>query len=167
MASTTAAGIQGAFQGIGGAVEGYFAWQGYGSMARGYGASADLFGRAAKLADENADITREATEIQLLQSERQIYKTISGQKADVAGAGFTASGTALDLLRDSTAQGELTMNLVARQGEINANAYELQAISFRAQQEMALAQEDAAESAGTGALIGGGIKALAGFAGLF
>lgn len=162
--ATSAADISGGIGGIGQAVGGVFAGMGYAAMKRGYGASADLFGRAAGLAEDNADLTREATGIKLLQGERQIYRVISGQQSDVAGAGFTASGSALDLLRDSTSQGELTMSLIERQGEIDANAYELQAISYRSQQQMALAQEDAAGIAEIGSYVGAGIKAIGAFA---
>lgn len=159
--------ISGGIRGIGGAVSSFYNSEASKAMAAGYGASADLFGDAAQLARKNARLTEKATAIQLTQADRQIYKVISGQQSDVSGAGFSASGTALDLLRDSTAQGELTMDLIKKQGHITAAGYEQQALSFMGQRRMALAQESAAYTSAEGSMISGminGVSALAAFA---
>jgi hypothetical protein len=65
-----------------------------------------------------------------MQLDRQITLTIGGQRADVAGAGLKESGTALDLLRDSAAQGALAKDVLARQGVIQEAGYEEQAQSY-------------------------------------
>jgi hypothetical protein len=42
-----------------------------------------------------------------MQAEREMYQSLGQTKADVAGAGFAESGSALDLLRQSASQGAL------------------------------------------------------------
>jgi hypothetical protein len=44
--------------------------------------------------------------------------TLGGQEADVAGAGFSEGGSALDLLRSSASQGALTHAVLGQQGLI-------------------------------------------------
>lgn len=142
MAGIGASGISGGISSVGAAVSDLYGAKGAKRAAQGYDASAVSLGRAADIADQNAEITRRSTELTKMQQEREIYKTIGGQQADIAGAGFSASGTALDLLRDSTAQGDLTLRLIEEQGLINENAYRLQAESYRGQQQLALSQAD-------------------------
>lgn len=105
--------------------------------ASGARAAAGSYGEAADIATENAALTKEATAIKLMQTEREIYKTLGAEKADTAGAGFASSGTALDLMRDSASQGALTKGALSINGAIQENAYLEQANQFRSMQKAA------------------------------
>jgi hypothetical protein len=128
------------FGDLGGAVKDIFGGIGETQSAAGYQ-------KASQIALENEGIAKQSTAIQETQAQRQIYQTIGGQQADVAGAGLAASGSALDLLRSSAQQGSLTKQLVANQGAITALGYEQEANSY---QGMAAA----AKTAGSGDFLG-------------
>jgi hypothetical protein len=119
MASTTE-DLGGAFSSLSGAVVDLFG-------AKGATASAGSYDEAAAIARQNAAIARQATAIKEEQESRQIFKTIGAQRAQVGGAGFAESGSALDLLSDSASQGALTKALTAEQGAISENSYAEQA----------------------------------------
>lgn len=161
--------ISGGFNSAGMAVSSIFGAKASRAMAQGYRDSAGSYSRAAEMARENAQIAEKSTDLKLLQSERQIFKTIGGQQADIAGAGFAASGTALDLLADSTRQGELTQSLIELQGEIDVNAYLSQATAYEGQAALQMAQASSAEQTAKGNMIAGyihGATALFSFGGI-
>ena len=108
------------------------------------------FSSAATLATQNAQLTAASTRIQETQTARQLFQTEGTQLADVAGAGFTESGSALDLLKSSMSQGALAKSLVNIQGAIQENSYAAQAGAY--QGEAAAANE--ASTAGTISAIG-------------
>lgn len=134
-------------------------WGTSGSLGKGVGAAGaavgDLFAaggleisaagyrKAAGLTQENMGYLAESTRIKKLMTERQIYQTLGGQESDIAGAGLAASGSALDLFRDSAAQGELTRQIVDAQGKIDMNALQQQLLSYNT-------QADAADNAAEG-----------------
>src|SRR5581483_7490836 len=105
--------------------------------------------------------------IQEMQVQREAYKAIGGQIADVAGAGFAESGSALDLLRSSAAQGALAKQLVTEQGGIQVESYKTQAASYDAMAQAADMAAQADRESGLGSFISGGIRAAAGIATLF
>jgi hypothetical protein len=132
------------------------------------------YGLASDLATQNEQFTAQSTAIKQAQLDRSITQTIGGQQADVAGAGFAASGSALDLMRDSASQGALTKAVAGQQGLITEAGYQEQATSYTNMQKAAgpAAQEDtmaadAADKAAEGADITGGLKIAAGVASLF
>lgn len=104
--------------------------QGLRIKAQGNLAEAENYDLARDLALKNKTFTEESTAIQQMQLDRSIAKTIGGQQSDVAGAGLKQSGTALDLLSESAAQGSLAKSMLAKQGEITEAGYEEQAKSF-------------------------------------
>ena len=57
-------------------------------------------------------------------------QAIGGQQAEVAGAGFASSGSALDLLRDSDSQGALGKAVLQQQGVITEAGYTEEANSY-------------------------------------
>lgn len=136
------------------------------------GAVADIFGglgakqsagtyrEAAKIAGTNAVLADEGAKIRSYQIDRKAYQTVSGQQADVASAGFGASGSALDLLRDSTTQGHLGVAASDIQGAIDVN-------TFKQAQTAYNGQAAAADTAATGDFIGSALKLVAGVASLF
>jgi hypothetical protein len=169
------------FSDLGGAVSDLFASSADSSKASGLrikaqgdaleGQNYDL---AASLARQNEQFTEQSTAIKQTQLDRQIYQTIGGQQADVAGAGFAASGSALDLMRDSAQQGALTKDVLAKQGQITEAGYTEQAASYdnlsKAAQFAVQGDNqaaDAADSAATGSTITGIIKGIAGVASIF
>jgi hypothetical protein len=101
------------------------------------------------------------------QFDRNIYQTIGGQQADIAGAGFANSGSSLDLLRDSASQGALTKAVAGQQGLITEAGYKEQAESYTNLASAARMAADAEDNAAKGSTITGIIKGAAGVASLF
>lgn len=132
------------FSGLGGAVSDIFGAVGSAQAASGYT-------KAAGIARENEGIAEQSTRIQEMQAQRQIFQVLGGQKADVAGAGLSASGSALDVMRDSAQQGSLTKQLVASQGAITALGYEQEASSYDS-------MASAAKTSSSGGFLGGLLK---------
>lgn len=132
------------------------------------GAAGDLLGgiggfvaakgykKAASFAKANARLAHIATEIENRQQERQIYQVIGAQQAATGAAGFSLSGSAIDLMKSSAQQGSLDQALISNQGLIEENTYLAQA-----------AQYEAAGKASKLGGIGGLIKGAIGIAGLF
>lgn len=143
MPTSSAAG----FADLGGAVKDLFGGIGELASASGYKA-------AAGFATQNAEIAEQSTQIQQIQAERKAYQTLGGQRADVAGAGLEASGSALDVMRSSHEQASLTKQLIANQGAINVAGYEEEASNYNA-------MASAAKSSGTGSIIGSVVSAAA------
>lgn len=110
-------------QEVGGAVSDLF-------TSRGNAAQAADYTGAASLATQNAQLAATSTKIQETQVARSVTQSLGATQADVAGAGFTTSGSALDLLRSSASQGSLAKALVNIQGAINENSYAAQAGAY-------------------------------------
>lgn len=100
--------------------------------AAGDFAAAAGYKKAAKLSENNARLAKVATQIEETQAARQIYQVIGAQQAAIAGAGFSLSGTAIDLMKSSAAQGSLDQALIANQGLIEENTYKAQAAQYSA-----------------------------------
>jgi hypothetical protein len=137
----------------GGAVQALFG-------AAGSAAAAGSYDEAERIARQNAIIAREATRVKGIQIQRSIFKTLGQQQADVSGAGFAASGSALDLLRSSASEGAMTKAINEEQGTITANAYEEQAAQFAGMAK-------AARSSSLGQKIGGAIEGAAAAYGVY
>lgn len=85
---------------------------------------------AGSLATQNEQFTEQSTAIQEMQQARNTTMQIGGQKADIAGSGGAASGSALDILRDSASQGALSKAVLGQQGLITEAGYTEQAQSY-------------------------------------
>lgn len=153
--------IKAGFDYAGGAVADLFSSEGSKISAAGSRRAAAGYRRAGELATENLDYLGQSTNLKLLAADRSIYQTISTAEANIAGNGLKVSGSALDILRDSAAQGELTKNLISLQGNIDANAIKQQIASFGAQADQYDAAAEAADNASTGSMISGIIKGAA------
>lgn len=117
------------------------------TKAAGLRIEAQNYDRSAGFADQSARFTEISTGIKAMQLDRDLYKTLGGQAADVAGAGFAASGSALDLMADSARQGALVRAVATEQGLITEEGYRVQAENYRAMGEaarMAAESEDKA-----------------------
>jgi hypothetical protein len=121
--------------------------------AAGSTAAADSYDEAERIARQNAVIASQATRVKDIQIQRSIFKTLGQQQADVSGAGFAASGTALDLLRSSASEGAMTKAINEEQGAITVNAYEEQATQFAG---MAASARASAKGQGLGGLLQAG-----------
>lgn len=108
---------------IGGAVSSLFSSEGNAAQAKD-------FQGAATLAEQNAQLTAESTKIQELQESRTVAQSLGTTQADVAGAGFTMSGSALDIMKASAQQGSLAKSLINMQGAITENSYAAQAGAY-------------------------------------
>ncbi len=93
--------------------------------------------------------------------------TFGTTQADVAGAGFSMSGSAADIMRDSASQGALTHAVLGQQGLINEAGYKEQAASDNTMATAAVQAGNAEGNAATFADVTGGIKMIAGMASLF
>lgn len=148
-----------AVQAGGGAVEALFMQKGAKLKAKGNRLEAENYDRAAAFSEKSALYEKMATDVKLTQLDRDIYRSLGGTAADVAGSGFAASGSALDILADSAQQGALTRAVTQEQGLINEEGYREQAKSYRTMAESsrisAEAQESAAEMYGWSAAIKG------------
>lgn len=142
--------------------------------AQGDALEGENYDLAAEYAGQNEKFAEQSTAIKQQQLDRSNYQTIGGQQADIAGAGFANSGSALDLLRDSAQQGALTKAVAGEQGLITEAGYTEQQTSYQNLSKAAdfarqadLSAADAADTAATGATITGAIKGVAAFATLF
>jgi len=120
---------------------------------------------AGNLAFQNEQFTKDSTAIKESQENRQITQALGRTQAQVAGAGFAESGSALDILRSGAQQGALTKAVTSEQGLITEAGYEEQGESYRlmASAAGAAAQAEAAEMgalAGTALNLIGGVTAL-------
>lgn len=157
----------GTINSVGGAVGDLFAAEGYRSKAKGLQFEKANYLDAAVMSDKNAEFTELSTGIKVAQLDRSIYKSLGQTTADVAGAGFANSGSALDILADSAQQGSLTRSVTQQQGIINEESYRTQAKAYRNMASAADVAIDAANDAATGAMISGGFKAAAAAASFF
>jgi hypothetical protein len=152
---------------FGGAVSDLFAAQADKAKQQNDYLEGQEYGLASDQATQNEKFTETSTAIKQAQLDRENYKTIGGQQADVAGAGFSASGSALDLMRDSASQGALTKAVGEQQGLIQEAGYTEQAKSYSLMQEAANNAGNAEGNASVFADITGGLKIAAGIASVF
>ena len=111
---------------IGGAVSDIFS-------AIGSGKAATTYKQAQQMELQNVQYEKENVMLQEAQEQRKIELGIGREKAQVSGAGFTAGGSALDLLRMSQEQGAITKAAIGVEGQIQENAYAAQASAYGAQ----------------------------------
>jgi hypothetical protein len=115
---------------IGGAVSDLFA--GFGDIYKNQGLQAEQqqYEMAAQLAEQEAHYTKVSGAIQESQSNRDLYLSMGRTQGEVAGAGFAASGSALDILRSSAQQGALKSAAIGQQTNIQVQSLEEQAASY-------------------------------------
>lgn len=148
----------------GGAVSDLFAAGALRTKARGSRIEGEEYKLAERMSLENAQFAETSTAVKQAQLQRGIMLTLGQQQADVAASGFIASGSALDLLRDSAAQGALTKAVAQQQGIIEEDAYKAQAQSYALMAEGANLAAAAGDKAAQQAEISAGIKGIAALA---
>lgn len=152
------------FTDFGAATSDIFAASADQSKASGDYAEQTEYTEAAGLANQNEQFTAMSTGIKEAQQNREITQQIGKTQADVAGAGFAQSGSALDILRNSAEQGSLAKAVTSEQGQITEAGYAEQAESYTQMASAAGEAASAAKEAATGADISAGISAIAGIA---
>lgn len=149
------------------AIDDIFSRGAHEARAEGQRLEAEQYGLASQFARQNMEFTRASTDIKTAQQQRDFFKTMGSQQAGVAFAGFSSSGSALDLLRESTQQGALTKGVIEQQGQIDIMGFEQQAKSFDLMAQAANLSAQASEDAADNALWTAGFKIAAGTATLF
>lgn len=137
--------IGGAVSDAGGAVS---------SLLGAFGANAEVsrYKAAANSANLDAQLAKESGGLQELAAERKNLQTLGAQQAQIASNGFADSGTALDLMRDSTTQAALQKALIGMQTGQQVAGYEAQA-------NAAEAEAKAARGSAFGNIVGAVFKA--------
>lgn len=138
------------FSGVGGAVSSLFG-------AKGDKAQASSYTKAAAYSRQNAKTAAVATNLKGLQTDREIFKVLGGQRADVAGAGLAASGSALDILRSSMQEGEMQKQMIRTQGQIEQTAYKAEADAYTGQAEAAKMAGKAKKTSALGSIVSAGM----------
>jgi hypothetical protein len=85
---------------------------------------------AAALARKNEAYTEESAAIQSMQLDREISGAMGTAKATAGGSGLEISGSVVDILADSAAQGALAHSVLEKQTAISVAGYEEQAQSY-------------------------------------
>jgi hypothetical protein len=140
--------------------------------AQGDLAEAQQYDLAGALARKNEQYTETSTAIQQAQQARQTTMQIGGQQSAIAGSGFAASGSGLDILADSARQGALAQQVLGQQGLITEEGYKEQAASYdvmastarstaAGEEDIANKTEEAGKTAMIGDLVGGLMKGAA------
>lgn len=155
------------FGDIGGAVSDLYAAEGDKYKAQGAEIEAGQYREAADFAQQNVGFTETSTAIKEAQQQREATMAIGRTTNAVAGAGFAASGSALDLLRDSASQAALTRQVMGYQGLITEAGYQEQEKALTSQAQAADVAAQAANEAAKGADISAAIKGVAAVASLF
>lgn len=148
----------GGFRDLGGAVTSLFG-------SRGASAAATSYDEAQRIANENADLEESSTRVKALLLQRQITKSLGTTQAQVGGAGFASSGSALDIMRDSASRGAMTKALNEEQGAITANSYREQANQFGGMATAARSSATAGTISGLLNLTGAGMSIFGGGSG--
>ena len=151
----------------GGAVSDLFAAQGDLSKQQGDLIEQSMYTSDAGLATQNEQFTAQSTAIKLAQQSRANVQSQGQTQADIAGAGFANSGSALNILSSNAQQAALTTQVMQQQGLITEAGYTEQATAYT---DQAKAEGVAAAAAGTaakGADISAAISGVAAVASLF
>ena len=77
----------------------------------------------ATIATQNAEISRDNAEAQATQQDRENLLRLGAIRAAQGKSGGTASGSVLDVLADTAAQGELERQNIVYQGELRARGF--------------------------------------------
>jgi len=149
------------FSNLGGAASDLFAAEGFKAKAKGNEFEQKNYLLAAGLSDKAAGFAETSAALKTMQSDRELQKSLGQTTADIGGAGFTAGGSALDIMRDSASQGALAHAVSVQQGLITEEGYKEQGQSYRNMASAAQVAIDAEKDAASMAQITGAIKLAA------
>ncbi len=158
---------QSTFSNLGGAVSDLFAADADRFKAQGAAFEKQNYDLAATLADQNAQYTEWTTNVKAQMADRTTYQALGSATAAIANSGLSTSGSALDILHESAANGALAKENATTQGNITEAGYQEQAQSYRNMSQAAQVAIEADNEAATGADISGAIKGIASIASIF
>lgn len=108
--------------------------------------------------DIAGELTKVSTNVQEAQQQRAFAQTQGNTQNEIASAGFSNSGSALDIMRSNAEQGSLSQQMIQQQGLATEQSY----ATMAAAAETAGTEEEAmAKSATTDSYITAGIKGAA------
>lgn len=157
----------GTINSVGSAVQDLFAAGAHETKAKGLRIEGENYDLASDYATRNEKFTETSTAIKLAQLDRENVKVLGGQAADIAGAGFSASGSALDIMRDSASQGALSHAVAGEQGLITEEGYKVQAKTYSNMGEAARLAASAEDEAATASQWAAGFHAVAAVTSVF
>jgi hypothetical protein len=102
------------------------------------------YDQAAQFAGQEAQFSQASTAIQVAQKNRETTMAMGRTASEVAGAGFAASGSALDIMRSNAQQGALATAVTSENGQIQTQGFQEQQQSY---ETMATIAGNAAKSA--------------------
>lgn len=139
-------------------------FSGFGDLEKAQGAAAEAqqYGLAAEYAGQEAQYSKMSTAIEVAQKNRELNLSLGRTQGEVAGAGFAASGSALDILRSSAQQGSIAKAVTQQQGLIQTAGYEEQQQSYLAMQSAAQKAESGDTLAAFGSFAGAALNIVAG-----
>lgn len=105
--------------------------------AAGTTAEAAQYGTAADISQQNAQLATVSGQLQQYQNTRTLMNTLGTQQADISGAGFADTGTAVNLARSSLQQGLLQNQVLGVNAQVEAGGYLEQAAASTAEQQAA------------------------------
>lgn len=120
------------------------------ASATGYGKEIDAYGNVKAITANEALIAQVSGDITSIQQQQELMRTIGTQKATTATAGFTNSGSSLDILRSNLQQGGLQRQLLATQTGLNVAGYLSQGLAADAEIAGAKAAQDSATALAEG-----------------
>lgn len=126
-----------AFSLAGGAVTDLFGAAAAKTSAAGDRLEAASYRTAAGNANDNATFAQTSADVADFQQARTNYQATGQTEAEVGGAGFSNSGSSLDILRDSAREGSLARSMITQQGAINVESYHEQANALNTQAQAA------------------------------
>ena len=113
---------------------------------------------AAQYAGQEAQFSQDSTAIQMAQKNREATMAMGKTASEVAGAGFAASGSGLDIMRSNAQQGALAQAVTSEQGQIQTQGYQEQQQSFETMATIAGNSAKQANMASIGSFAAAGIS---------
>ena len=123
-------------------------------QAGGAAQEAGQYQTAEEIAQQNAKLAGVSGELQQYQNTRVLMNTLGTQAADISGAGFADSGSALSLAKSSLRQGLLQNQVLGENAQLEAGGYleQAQASAAEAQGAQTTAATESAQAATAGQL---------------
>ncbi|MFZ0373021.1 MAG: hypothetical protein WAL39_06870 [Xanthobacteraceae bacterium] len=116
------------------------------------------YDQAAAYAGQEAEISQMSTQIQEAQKVRQTTMAMGKTASEVAGAGFAASGSGLDIMRSNAQQGALAQAVTSEQGMVQTQSYQEQQQNFETMATIAGNAAKSANMASIGSFAAAGIS---------
>ena len=119
------------------------------------------YDQAAAYAGQEAQYSQDSTAIQLAQKKRETTMAMGRTASEVAGAGFAASGSGLDIMRSNAQQGALAQAVTSEQGMVQTQSYQEQQQSFETMATIAGNAAKSANLASIGSFAAAGVSFVA------